>query len=240
MAETDTSTSTSYQFFRKSFHVPRKWAEDERIAYLTEHRYAKIESAMALTNITSKLKELGYMEDNNAMVHDYLDYMTQDLLDMNGEVYIIETELRDNETIKALLGGTTPDFIVKKSGSRAKTVILDVYVGDKQESEVKGKYKALAFFADFYVVTPHNFQKQLASVLPATDIDYLYKNFQIFLAEYYYWRACIKLQKVLVNDMPNIPMRVFPEISVQQQAAKDMYIKDLAVYATKVADCNDI
>jgi hypothetical protein len=217
--------------------VPVRWVRDERIMYLMEHRWLVGTCSLALKTITSNLIELGYMEDTNKMVHDYLDYMIQDLLDKNGEVYLTDTELHDNEAIKALLGGgTMPDFIIKKNGSRLKTIILDVYVGDTQESEIKEKYDALTFFTDPYIVTQHNFQKQLASVLPATDIDYLSRNFQIFMAEeYYYWR------KFLVKESPRIMLQSFPEISVhQQQAVKDKYIADLAIYATNVANRDNI
>ena len=96
------------------------------------------------------------------------------------------------------------------------------------------------FFANPYIVTQYNFHKQLMSVLPVTDIDYLSRNFQIFMAEYYYWRACIKLGKFLVKESPSIMLQSFPDLSVHQRAAKDKYITDLATYATNVSKCDNI
>ena len=224
----------SYQVFPKTFHVPIAWMEKAEIVYLVNHSYAKEEAATSLTKITENLKTLGYMEDHNMMIHDYLQFMIQDMLDKNGEIYITENDIRNNSSIKDLLCGMTPDFVIKRNDNRTKTIIFDVYVGT--ESDIKGKYKALSFFADFRVVTPHNFTSQLSSVLPKEDIEYLYKNFQIFLTEYYYWRACIKLRKVLYNDAENIKIETFPEVPDDQKAAKIQYERDLSAYAIRVAD----
>ena len=79
-------------------------------------------------------------------------------------------------------------------------------------------------WADFRVVTPHNFTSQLLTVLPKEDIEYLYKNFQIFLTEF-------KLRKVLYNDSENI--KIVPDA---QKSAKMQYERDLATYAERVAD----
>ena len=195
--------STSYQVFRKTFHVPTVWMEKEELVYLVNHSYAKEEAVT-----------LGYMEDNNMMIHDYLQYMIQDMLDKNGEIYITENDIRNNSSIKDLLCGMTPDFVIKRNDNRTKTIIFDVYVGT--ESDIKDN-EALSFFADFRVVTPHNFTSQLLTVLPKEDIEYLYKNFQIFLTEF-------KLRKVLY---------IVPDA---QKAAKMQYERDLATYAERVAD----
>jgi hypothetical protein len=84
--------SASYQVFRKTFHVPTAWMEKEEIVYLVNHSYAKEEAVTSLIKITENLKTLGYMEDNNIkkiILHDYLQYMIQDMLDKNGEIFEI-------------------------------------------------------------------------------------------------------------------------------------------------------
>ncbi|EFJ40837.1 hypothetical protein VOLCADRAFT_99331 [Volvox carteri f. nagariensis] len=136
----------------------------------------------------------------------------------------------------------TPDLVIKKNGDREKTVILDVYVGS-QPADVKSKYETLAFFSTLCVVTPHNFQRQLQAVLPESDIDYLYKNFQIFMTEYSYWRACIKLRTVLLNDVEYVPLREFqlaPADLAEQDVAKRQFKTNLAQYADSVANQADI
>ncbi|KXZ53440.1 hypothetical protein GPECTOR_7g1338 [Gonium pectorale] len=225
-----------YPVFRKVFHIPSKWMENEHIRYLVEHTYAKENTDEALQMITSKLKELGYMEDNAKMVHDYLCFMTQDLLDKNGEVYVTEDDIRESEPIKRLMGGMTPDFAIKKRGNRDKTIILDVYVGNKDPSDVKGKYKTLGFFADLHIVTQYNFNTALKCVLPEADLEYMHKNVQLFLTEYFYWRACIKLRKVLLNDVENIQLQQFATVPDEQQTAKLIFKEDLIAYAKQVAD----
>jgi hypothetical protein len=66
--------------------------EKEEIVYLVNHSYAKEEAVTSLIKITENLKTLGYMEDNNIkkiILHDYLQYMIQDMLDKNGEIFEI-------------------------------------------------------------------------------------------------------------------------------------------------------
>jgi len=227
---------TTYSVFRKAFHVPNEWTQLEDMQYLVTHSYAKEEAKESFVIISKCLKRLGYMEDNNRMIHDYLHYMIVDLLDKNEEVFLTENDIRKNKNIQTLLAGNTPDFILKKKGNRQKTCIIDIYVGDKPTSDIKGKYKTLGFFADFHIVTQYDFSNTLKNILSCQDIDYLYKNFQIFLTEYYYWRACIKLQKILFNDIENVVLQPIPTISHSMIVAKEKYTNDLSQYAKYVAD----
>jgi hypothetical protein len=229
-----------YPVFRKTFHVPRAWLQDEDMAYLVHHWYARDSAAEAFLKISSHLKRLGYMEDNDRMIHDYLHYMLQNLLDVNGEVYITEDVIRGNAAVRQLLGGTTPDFVLKKNGTRAKTTIVDIYVGKQPVSDIKGKYKALTFFADFCVVTQHDFSRQLRAVLPERDIDYLYKNFQVFLTEYHYWRACLELQRVSFNDAENVALRALPDLAPELDVERAQFLANLAAYGQSVAAQEDI
>lgn len=212
--------------------------------YLVNHRYVVEKAGEALREIQTHLAELGYMEDNNKMIHDYLHFMLVDILDKNNEIYLTE------DTIRSQNGGVTPDFIIRRGVNRPKTLIVDIYVGDRPSSEVKTKYKTLGFFADVCVVTQHDFQRQLKPLLPIEDIDYLYKHFQIFLVEYHYWRACIKLQKVLVNEVDNVRIKTAalcadalpaelaltsPDRTIEQVTATSQYVHDLAAYGQSVA-----
>ncbi|GLC47495.1 hypothetical protein PLESTB_001822100 [Pleodorina starrii] len=186
---------------------------------------------------------MGYMEGNDSMIHDYLVFSIEDLLDKNGEVFITEKDVRGNASIQKLLAGLTPDLIIKKNAQRDKTILLDVHVGSQHADGIKNKYKKLDFFSTVLVVTPYNFQRQLKEVLPESDIDYLYKNFQVFLTEYSYWCASIKLRKVLLNDVVlgrNVPplqeLKLEPAELTGQAAAKGQFLTHLAQYGDMVAD----
>eukprot|EP00742_Colponemidia_sp_Colp-10_P009162 GILJ01009965.1.p1 GENE.GILJ01009965.1~~GILJ01009965.1.p1 ORF type:complete len:255 (-),score=35.54 GILJ01009965.1:860-1573(-) len=230
-----------YSVFRKTFHVPKEWMRKPEIQDLVQHKYAVAQSEESFRLINTCLTKLGYNADNRSMVHDYLHYMIMDLLDKNGEIYLTENDIKQSENIhKLLLKGLTPDFIIKKKEPRKKTIIIDIYVGDKTASEIKGKYRNFDFFAEFFVVTQHDFQTTLANILPADDIDYLYKNFQIFLVEYHYWRACMKFSRILFNDEESVPIQSFPEITVDQMAMKEQYRSNLEAYAVHVNNQADI
>ncbi len=229
----------SYPVFRKAFHIPSEWLKSEDISFLVNHSYETMQAREAFVEISTRLRRLGYMEDNNRMIHDYLHFLIKDLFDYNQETYITEVEIRGSATItNGLLNGATPDFILKKKNGRPKTLILDIYVGDKPTSEIKSKYKSLSFFAELVIITPHEFSSQLRGVIPTADIDYLYKNYQVFLVEYYYWKACMKLQKILFNDKDNVPQR---DISATiDPVPRQQYLATLEEYAAKVCAQEDL
>ena len=54
------------------------------------------------------------------MVHDYLHFMLADILDKNGEIYLTEDTLRLEQSILGLLGGMTPDFVIRRGGGGPK------------------------------------------------------------------------------------------------------------------------
>lgn len=201
-----------YSIFRKAFHIPSEWETKEDIKFLIEHRYATKDTQETLREIHTRLRRMRYAEDNDAMVHDYLHYMIQDLLDKNKEIYITEKDIKSNDLIWGFLLNTTPDFIIKSNiDKKRKTLIVDIYVGNKKDESIKSKYRKLAMFADFIIINKHDFADTLINnkILPREDVNYLFKQFQIFLTEYYYWRSCIKLQKVIFNDIKNIEIRDF-------------------------------
>eukprot|EP00952_Eustigmatos_sp_NYUAD-ZCMA_P007641 32258-Eustigmatos_ZCMA.PRE.1 len=86
MESTHTEDSgKEYAVFCKTFHVPREWMKKEQFQYLVNHRYVAENAGEALREIRRCLSELGYMEDNDMMLHDYLHFMLMDLLDKNEE-----------------------------------------------------------------------------------------------------------------------------------------------------------
>lgn len=201
-----------YSVFRKAFNIPSEWETKEDIKFLTEHQYATKDTQETLKEIHTRLKRMGYVEDNDAMIHDYIHYMIKDLLDKNKEIYITENTIKSNDLILNFLLNTTPDFIIKSNKEKnRKTLIVDIYVGGKKDESIKSKYRKLAMFADFIIINKHDFSDILLNnkILPLDDVNYLFKHYQIFLTEYYYWRSCIKLQTVIFNDIENIVIHEF-------------------------------
>jgi len=132
-----------YSVFRKQFHVPREWKNNEHFKPLLERSYVTSDTKQTFLFIEEKLKALGYMESNNTMSHDYLHFMLVDMLAHNKELFLTEKEIKQIDIIKQLLGGNTPDFVIKKKQPRKKTLIIDIYVGDKDPSEIKAQYRKL-------------------------------------------------------------------------------------------------
>ena len=167
----------TYPVFRKTFHIPSEWLKSDDITYLVNHSYGTVQAQQAFVEISTRLRRLGYMEDNNRMIHDYLHFLLKDLFDFNGETYITECDIRGSPRIAGgLLNGTTPDFVLKKNKGRSKTLIVDIYVGDKPTSEIKSKYRALGFFADLIIITPHDLCSQLRGV----QLGDVHKSFLFF------------------------------------------------------------
>ena len=236
------SSCSNEPAFSKAFHIPSEWLTLDDIMYLVNHSYCTEPSDRALMEImeiSSRLKRLGYMDADHSMVHDYVHFLLKDLLDHNGETYITGTDIRGSVRIAdGLLRGTSPDFILKKNNGREKTLIIEIYVGDKLASEIKSKYRRLSFFADFVMITAHDVCTQLQTVIPKEDIDYLFKNVQVFLMEYRYWGACVKLQKILVKGAETVPLRV---LSVQDSTARrQRYLDVMEEYAGKVCNQDEL
>lgn len=73
-----------YSFFRKHFHVPSMWMKNQHFVELCEHRYETKDHKSAFTFIEERLRTLGYSEDNQRMLHDYMHYLLVDLLTAAG------------------------------------------------------------------------------------------------------------------------------------------------------------
>lgn len=136
------TSATDHDVLRKKFHIPCAWREKTEILELTEHRHAVTDAKDIFLFIEERFKRLGYMEDNDSMVHDYLHFMIADLLQEKGQVFLTKINLRESSPhLKKLLNGTNPDFIIQRENGREKTLILDVYNGKKDLNKIKGKYK---------------------------------------------------------------------------------------------------
>jgi hypothetical protein len=228
------SDNKKYSVFRKAFHIPSMWANNTNIKFLVQHEYATKDTKETLKEIHTRLSAEGYADDNDRMIHDYLHYMIMDLLDKNGIIYITENDIKNNKDIKDFLLGTTPDLIIQGNETR-KRLIVDVYIGDKKDNNVKSKYKSLELFSKFVLINKHAFADVLVKnkILPKKDAIYLHDNFQIFLIEYYYWRSCIKLGKVIFNDVPNNTIQEFIKSEDNEERTKFILNIEQFAYASK-------
>src|SRR5438309_11979853 len=122
-----------YTLFRKCFHIPMYWMHVQNFIDLVQHRYATSQHKDIFVFIDKRLKEMGYGEDNDTMVHDYLYFMLIDLLTLEEVPFITEQDVRNTPELFNLLGGKIPDLIIKNDINRRgeyrdKTLILDVFV----------------------------------------------------------------------------------------------------------------
>ena len=141
--------------FRTSFHVPKKWSTDDKFRQLFENKYLANDGAQSIEFVVGTLKEKGYLEDNDRMVHDYLHYMVSDLLASEGIPHIIKDDIQAEPYLTSLFSDLTPDLIVKSAPPRRRTTIVDIYIGRDQAAadKKKSKYKGMAISFDFIAVT---------------------------------------------------------------------------------------
>ena len=213
----DERAEKSYQCFRKAFHIPLVWQNNSSFVDLVERRYKFKDTSTALEYITTRLEGMGYLIDNDQMVHDYMHFMIMDLLTLEGTPFLSAKDVRGEDTLQLLFDGYIPDLIVKsdKARNRPKPLIMDIYVGirNKQVEEKKRKYNTIGVAFNFQAIMKHDYDTALANVLTKANIEYLKNQFNIFLAEYTYWMACKRLHKVLLNDVENT---AFKEIIAPQ------------------------
>jgi hypothetical protein len=211
------SAPETYDVFRKKFHVPKAWADDVFFSNLAGHSYMVDNSTAAFQFIEDCLKNMGYGEDNDMMIHDYVHFMIVDLLEEAGIPFITEDVIRSKPSLSILFDNLTPDLILKsdlesENPLRCKPLILDVYIGktEKALNEKKAKYNKLGSTFDFEIIRISNLASSLVNkALSQERVDYLYNQLQVFLTEYAYWKACLKLKKILRNDIENIPIKDF-------------------------------
>ncbi len=221
--------------------------QNDQIRALFEHRYvtSQLTDRPTFEYIKTTLGALGYDVDNNAMIHDYLHFMIEDFLTNSRRAFITQKQIEENEVVKAALAGWTPDLVIDAKGLHGvqdpkPLLIIDIYTGKEEPSKVKGKYRTLDDF-DVKVVTHTNFTKELIGVLEQKEIAQLYDNFQVFMTEYQYWHSCLKLRKILLNDIDNLkPVQLCAtdapfDVSRQQLLLKLQRLGENAIERRKIA-----
>jgi hypothetical protein len=160
--------------------------------------------------VVKTLGEKGYLEDNDRMIHDYLHYMISDLLTFEETPFITEDDIRAEESLCKLFSGLTPDLIVKSDPPRRRATIIDIYIGRGNQAVIdkkKSKYKSMGVSFDFVIVTELGMCSDLKNILSEGSINYLASHFHVFKIEYQYWKSCAKRQRILHNDVDNIPLK---------------------------------
>jgi hypothetical protein len=237
----DTDTiGQQYDVFRKKFHVPKAWDVNEEFKQLVEHRYFTSAANESFSFIAGCLQRMGYDNDNDAIVHDYLHFMICDLLASENIPFISEADIRQSAELTKLFANLTPDLIIKSAPEygRPKPYILDVYIGrsDKVIQEKKSKYKTIGICFDFDGVTPSNMSSVLVKFVSQQAVNYLFRQFQIFLTEHHYWRACLKLKKILSNDTENVRIVQYPDPSENYDLDTQKFITGLRTKASQLLD----
>ncbi|KAL9654708.1 hypothetical protein ABK040_008505 [Willaertia magna] len=154
---------------------------------ITKARVLKKQSSqIQIVEDNDNMNDNNYINDN--MIHDYLYYMISKMLINNNQMFISGKDASHQHNIfTALLGQDNhPDFIIKKNKERTRTIIIEIYCGNKDVSEMKAKYSTINYFADVKIITPTNFTTELQSLFSEEEINYLNGNFQLFLEEYHY------------------------------------------------------
>lgn len=223
----ESSQETKYRVFRKTFHVPKKWESDEKFQKLFEHRYLASDGMDAFALVGMTLGENGYLEDNDRMIHDYLHYMISDLLTFEGTPFITEDDIRAQHALGALFSGLTPDLIVKSEKPRRRTTIIDIYIGRGDQAAIdkkKSKYESMGVSFDFVIVTELGMCSDLKNILSEGSINYLASNFHIFKVEYQYWKSPAKLQRILRNEVDNVPLKRLDCDAVSSTESKSSFL----------------
>lgn len=246
MADEDEAPTSAgeKQLFGKHFHVPRNWLLDENFLDLCNHSYATKDHKSAFKFIEKRLRILGYSEDNQRMLHDYMHFLLMDLLTAAAVPFLSEEDMKE-DTLSNLFDKKTPDLIVKSAGpntSRPKPLIIDVFVGksEKAMSDKKAKYSTMKVTFDFTALTVSNYNTELLKVLNQTDVAYFHHQFVLFQAEYSYWHACLKFKKILFNDVENSTIRLTFDVSDEFVVSTVEFKNKLQIKAAQLADNDDL
>ena len=86
------------------------------------------------------------------------------------------------------------------------------------------------------LVTQDNYNVELGVFLSPHYSDYFYKQFNIFLAEYAYWRSCLKFKTILFNDVENSPLLDLPGKTVKFENDKMSFTNRLTRKAESLLD----
>lgn len=219
-------TMETYDVFRKKFHIPSKWLLDKNIVDLIKFNYGTDDLAKSLFDISNLFQSTIYKNaDNNQMLHDYLHFLLIDMLTHNGIPFIEEKDLKQGTDFYQYLK-CTPDLIIKGR------ILLDIYIGYEDMSRKYEKYKELKLlFDNIYIMNQRNINEICLKInLSKTDSDYVNTNFNIFRTEHTYWMSCLKLGKILRNEVPNyepIVMSIEPDFEIKQNTFKEAILQKL-------------
>ena len=187
-----------------------------------------------------ELRNLGYSEDNQCLLHDYMHYLIIDMLIAAEIPYLTEDDMK-HHPLNTLLDGMTPDLIIKSGGPdslRPKTLILDIFVGKSQNAiiEKKAKYSTMKMFFDFTLLTLANYNTELLKLFSQSDVAYFHHQFVLLQAEYSYWHACLKFKKILFNfnDIENSTIRSLPEATGEFSVAMAEFKSCLMIKAEHI------
>lgn len=220
------------------FHVPKKFKMKTEFMELVEHRYFKNNAKDTFSFVEKCFRGMGYCEDNDTMVHDYLHYMICDIFEHEGIAFVTETDIKGSNSLLQLFGGYTPDIVVQSDADkgRNKTSILDVYVGCSERimQEKKSKYKTLGVFSTYETVTLSTLTKVLVKYISQQKVEYLFKHYQVFMTEYRYWCSCLKLGKILKNDCANVSIEEFEDATESHTTRNEEFFSSMEDYARNV------
>jgi len=140
-----------------------------------------------------------------------------------------------------LFDGKTPDLIIMSAGpgsARPKPLIMDVFVGkgEKAMAEKKSKYSTMKVTFDFTALTVGNYNVELRKLLNEADVDYFHRQFVLFQAEYSYWHTCLKLKKILFNDIENCKIRTLSKPSPHFAASTATFKRLLTAKANQLTN----
>ena len=212
---------------------------------LCRQEYKVKDHMNAFVYIEERLRALGYREDNQRMLHDYMQYLLMDMLTAANIPFLTEEDMRE-PALNNLLDGKMPDLIIKSAGPesvRPKPLMMDVFVGksEKAMNEKKSKYSTMKVTFDFTALTIGNYNVVLGKLFDQTDVDYFHRQFVLFQAEYSYWHACLKFKKIIFNDIvENCKIRTLPEPLPDFARCKEAFKMVLAIKAAQLTDIADL
>jgi hypothetical protein len=218
-----------YRPFRKAFHIPLDWASNSYFHELANMQYSKEEVRSSFTTIERLLRAMGYVDDNQQMLHDYIHFMIKDHLVKHGVPFLDEKDLKEGRAaeLSRYLGGHTPDLFVKGKH------IIDVYTGGQDGQEAKRKYVHHDLL-QVHVVKPHSLASVLNGIkvdgrplLPEADVEYIRKQYLIFHSEFRYWQSCLKLKMIMKNEVENVKINLLclsAEEQLQWQRRRDEWL----------------
>lgn len=202
----------NFSTLRKS--LPKAWSNNSDFLELVAYGHDDNDKNVSYTFIEERLQSLGYADNNDRMVHDYIQFMIQDILTAEGTPFATNSDMKSNEHLMYLFHGQVPDLIVKsdKSRNRPKPMIVDVLVNvnDHQLEAKRDKYDGMLQVFDYSIITRYiyNYYYELPKIMSEQHVDYFHKHFNMFLEEYNYWITCVQARTMYSRSDINIQKRV--------------------------------